>query len=245
MPLDVLAIGAHPDDVELGVGGTLLKLMGQGHSVGILDLTRGESGSRGTVEERLAEAEDAARQLGVDLRENAGLPDGGLANTPEQRLKVIPFIRRLRPKIILSHMDGDRHPDHNAVYGLVRDANFFAGVASIETDEEPFRAPRLYCYRPYSDTGREPDLIVDITGFMEKKLAILGAYRSQLHNPDYAGPKTLASSAEFWETIQVRAAYWGRRIGTAHGEALYADGPVGITELPGLAGSASRPGETP
>ncbi len=233
--LDVLAIGAHPDDADLGVGGTLLRLAEQGLKVGILDLTRGEAGTRGTVEERAAEAEEAAKGLGVATRRNAGLPDGGVANSDEQRKRLIPLLRELRPRIILSHLDGDRHPDHNAAHGLVRDANFFAGVASVEGAGEPYRASAMYYYRPYMDGEPEPTWVMDISEFMERKLEALQAFRSQLYNPGYEGEDTVVSSRAFWDSIETRAAYWGGRSQVRYGEPLYADGPIALTSLPGLA----------
>lgn len=234
MSVDVLAIGAHPDDVELGVGGTLLRLSSHGFSTGILDLTLGELGSRGTVEERMGEAQEASEALNVSVRHNAELPDGGLANTPEQQREIIPFIRAQKPRVILAHRASDRHPDHRAACELVRSANFFAGVTSIATDESPYRAPYVYYYNPYFDDDAAPQMVMDVSEFFEQKLEALSAYRSQLHNPDYDGPHTEVSSPEFWEGVRKRAGYWGNRIGVAYGEPLYADGPLGMVVLPGL-----------
>ena len=234
MSLDVLAIGAHPDDVELGVGGTLLLLADQGYRVCILDLTRGEAGSRGTVKERMKEADKAAGLLEVDDRYNAELPDGGLTNSTEQQRKLIPFIRALRPAVILCHRRNDRHPDHRTARDLVRDANFFSGVASIATDEGPYRAPFIYYYNPYFDDDAAPDIVMDVSEVFEDKLKALEAYKSQLFNPAFEGPDTRVSSEEFWEAIRTRAAYWGSRIGAEYGEPLYVDGPLPLTTLPGL-----------
>lgn len=232
--LDVLAIGAHPDDVEIGVGGILLTVAAQGHSTAVLDLTRGEAGSRGSAEERAVEAQAAAQALGLQARENAQLPDGGLADTNEQREAVARAIRRLRPSIILSHAPHDRHPDHHAAHALVRNANFLAGVSTFKSEDEPHRAPRLFFYHPYSEVDTPPDLVVDISGQFDRKLEVLRAYRSQFHNPEYEGPATLVSSAEFWDAIRTRAAYWGDRIGVAYAEPLFADGPLAAATLPGL-----------
>lgn len=234
MSVDVLAIGAHPDDVDIGIGGTLLRLIDQGHSMAILDLTRGEAGSRGTVEERLQEARDAATALGVTTRENAMLPDGGLTNSPEQRDPIIRCIRALRPKIILSHLENDRHPDHRAAHELVRDANFYAGVASIKTNTEPYRAPQRFGYRPYFEDDTPPQYIVDISDYFEEKIRVLKSFRSQLYNPEYKGPDTLVASQEFWESIRTRAAYWGHRAQVAYGEPLFSDVPLVLNDLPGL-----------
>jgi bacillithiol biosynthesis deacetylase BshB1 len=231
--VDVLAIGAHPDDVELGVGGTLNKLVLSGHTVAILDLTRGEMGSRGTPEERAQEAEDAARVLGVAVRENAGLPDGSLMSTPEMRLKVIPYIRRFRPRVLLVPMGNDRHPDHGAAHQIGVDANYLSGLAKIDTGEEPYRAPRVYFYPAYAGTGT-PSLVIDISDTFENKLSAIRAYRSQFHNPEYQGHDTYISRPEFWEAIQSKAAYWGARIDARFGEPLFTEGPVGVSTLPGL-----------
>lgn len=232
--VDLLAIGAHPDDVELGAGGTLLRAVREGLRVGVLDLTRGELSSRGTPGERRAEAKRAAGLLGLVTRENAELPDGGLANTQEQRRAIIPFIRALKPKVLLTHAAGDRHPDHAMAHGLVRDANFFAGVTSIETDAQPHRAARLYFFRPYRDNAQEPRFVMDISEFFERKLEVLRAHASQFHNEEYSGDETHVSSARFWEAIRTRAAYWGDKIGAEYGEPFHSEGPLGLDRLPGL-----------
>lgn len=234
MNVDVLAIGAHPDDVDLGVGGTLLLLAAQGFTTAILDLSQGEAASRGTPAERVREADRSAKILQVRERYNAELPDGGIANTPDQRLRVIPFIRALRPAVILSHHPVDRHPDHGAAHALVRDANFFAGVASIETDEEPYRAPAVFHFHPYQDSADAPAIVLDVTDFLERKLHALKCFKSQLYNPAYTGPETYVSSPEFWDNITTRAAYWGSRVGVIYGEPLYTSGPLLMNYLPGL-----------
>ncbi len=233
MNVDVLAVGAHPDDVELGVGGLLHKLTQRGLNVAILDLTRGEMSSRGTVEERASEAARGAAILGVAQRENAELPDGGVANTREQQSRVIPFIRRFRPRVLLATMDSDRHPDHRAAHALVRDAAYFSGLKRIETDAEPYRPLVIYYYHPYFEDGTPP-LIVDISEHFEVKLEALRAHASQFFNPSYEGAPTFISTSSFWESIRTRAAYWGTRINSAYGEALYAPGPVALDIPPGL-----------
>jgi bacillithiol biosynthesis deacetylase BshB1 len=234
MTVDVLAIGAHPDDVELGVGGILLKVAAQGRSFAILDLTRGEQSSRGTPEERLVESAKAAAILGAATRQNAGLPDGGLENTREQRRAIIPYIRQFRPTIILAHMGTDRHPDHCVAHALTRDANFYSGLASIVSDTAAHRAPRMYYFHPYYQDPAPPPIVIDVSDVFERKLEALRAHQSQFFNPDYDGAPTYVSSAEFWDAIHDRAAYWGHRIGAAFGEPLYTDGPLGLTALPGL-----------
>jgi len=231
--VDVLAVGAHPDDIELGVGGLIHKLTHRGVRVAALDLTRGEMSTRGAVEERAAEAARAAEILGVARRENAGLPDGALANTRDQQLRVISFLRRFRPRIVLATMEGDRHPDHRAAHALVRDASYFSGLVRIETDAPAYRPPIIYYYHPYYE-DQQPPFIIDISDHFDAKLEALRAHESQFHNPGYAGQPTFISSEGFWESIRTRAAYWGSRINAVYGEPLYAPGPVGLDLPPGL-----------
>ncbi len=231
--VDVLAVGAHPDDVELGVGGLLHKLTRLGYRVGILDLTRGEMGTRGSVEERAAEGQNAARLLGAVRRENAGLPDAALANTHEFQLRTIPFIRSFRPRMLLATKDRDRHPDHCAAHHLVRDSAYLAGLARIDTGQEPHRPPVTYYYHPYLEDGA-PALIVDISEDFDAKLDALRAHASQFFNPSYGAASTYISSETFWESIRTRAAYWGSHIGVRYGEALYAEGAIGVDLPPGL-----------
>ncbi len=225
MSVDVLAIGAHPDDADLGVGGLLLKLAAQGQRTAILDLTQGESGTRGTVVERQQEAENAAQLLQLTQRDNAGLPDGALADTLEQRTVVADCIRRLQPKMLLLPMVPDRHPDHEAAHHLCKSANFFAGVAGLKTAHASYRAAQTYFYHPYHQGKEQPTHIVDITAHFEEKLTALGAYKSQFYNKDYDGPETLVASKAFWNDITTRASYWGQRIGVAYGEPVFAAGP--------------------
>jgi len=232
--VDVLAVGAHPDDVELGVGGLLHKLSQHGHVVGILDLTRGEMGTRGTPEERAAEAAAAADILGVARRENACLPDGQLVNHTEQQRQIIPLLRSFRAKTLLLPQGRDRHPDHRAAYDLVRDAAYFAGLAKIETGQEPYRPAFTYYYHPYYQDNTTPHFVVDVSEHFEAKLAAIAAYGSQFYNPAYPGKATYISSETFWQTIKVRAAYWGGRVNVAYGEPLSADLPVRLLMLPGL-----------
>ncbi|NLN92248.1 MAG: bacillithiol biosynthesis deacetylase BshB1 [Candidatus Hydrogenedens sp.] len=231
---DILAIGAHPDDVELGIGGLIARLSAEGKRVAILDLTRGEMSSRGTPEERQLEAEEAAKILGLTARVNAGLPDGVLSNTPEQRKVIIPYIRQFRPKVVLTLMTPDRHPDHAATYHLAKEACFLSGLRRIETGHEPYRPETLFFFHPYLDMAPEPFAIMDISDYFSVKLESIAAHRSQFHNPDYKGASTYISSPEFWESIEHRARFWGRRIGVTYGEPLHADGPVALDSLPGL-----------
>ncbi len=233
MTVDLLAVGAHPDDVEIGIGGLLHKLAARGMRVGILDLTRGEMGTRGTVEERQAEGEEAAKRLGAVLRVCAELPDAGLANTAEQQRVIAPILRRLRPRTLFFPMRDDRHPDHEAAHFLVRDANFMAGLARLDVSGEPHRARTVYSFHPYLESAMPP-LVVDISEHFEAKLEALRAHASQFFNPTYPGPQTYISSEAFWDSIRTRAAYWGSRINVAYGEALYGPQPLGLDLPPGL-----------
>jgi len=233
MTADALAVGAHPDDVEVGIGALVHKLTTGGCTTAILDLTRGEMGSRGSVEERKVEAAAAAETLGVATRLNAGLPDGGLRNCPEQQRPIIEAIRRVRPRTLFVPMSEDRHPDHHAAHRLVRDAAYFAGLIRIETDAPPHRPERIYFYRVYGENAA-PQLIVNVADHFEAKMAALRCFRSQFYNPEYDGPETFIATRAFLESIRTRAAWFGSRIGAAYGEALYVDGPLGVDLPPGL-----------
>ncbi|MCC6155229.1 MAG: bacillithiol biosynthesis deacetylase BshB1 [Candidatus Hydrogenedentes bacterium] len=230
---DLLVVGAHPDDVEVGVGGIVANAAKAGKHVAILDLTEGELGSRGSVAERRAEAQAAAQMLGVAHRANAQLPDGGIANSEGMRQKLIAHIRELRPRILLCPMHTDRHPDHDAAHYLVRDANYLAGLSRIDNGQEPHRAVHVYYYRVYGEST-PPSALIDISDVFETKLAALRAYKSQLFNPQYEGAATFVSSEAFWNSIRVRAEYWGARIGVKYAEPIYSDAPIALTTLPGL-----------
>jgi bacillithiol biosynthesis deacetylase BshB1 len=236
MTVDVLAVGAHPDDADIGVGGTLLLSASRGAATAILDLTRGEASTRGTVEERARESASAAKILRVAERRNTALPDGRLANTTEFQRQIIPVIREFRPRVVLAPLANDRHPDHKAAHALIRDAVYFSGLRSIDTGQDAWRPPVVLYYTVYIDPVI-PAAIVDISKHFQAKLEALRAYSSQLHNPAYNAPETFVSSEAFWKSIEARAAYWGGRIGVAYGEPLYGDGPIGLNGLPGLEAS--------
>ena len=172
MNVDVLAVGAHSDDVEIGIAALVNKLSVQGHSVAILDLTRAEMSSRGNPDERAEEAKNAAEIMGVTERVNAELPDSKLENNSEQQRAIIPFIRKFRPRIILAPMIGDRHPDHNEAHKLIRDAAYFSGLVKISTDHEPYRPRRVYYYHPYYSGHKFPQMIVDVSEHFDTKNVI-------------------------------------------------------------------------
>jgi len=230
-PVEVLVLGAHPDDAELAAGGMMHKLAAQGVRVGILDLTRGELGTRGSAEERTQEAANAARVLGVTVRLNLDLPDGGVRDVPEQRLRLITFLRKLRPRILVAHWGPDRHPDHTAAHAMVRAVQFQSGLPRIETGHPPHRPDSVYFYHAYTLPPNPPTFVVDISEHFETKLEALRQFRSQFHNPDYEGEETMLSTAAFWKNIDSRAAYWGERIGAAYGEPFYATLPIELDLL--------------
>lgn len=238
-PVDVLAFGAHPDDVELCAGGTVALLVKQGYRVGIVDLTRGELGSRGSVDIRAKEAANAARILGVHARENLGFPDGDIANTVENRWRVARSIRKYRPHIVLIGAPDCRHPDHPAGAQLVADAIFQAGLVKITSqefgqDQEPWRPSHVLHYMQSIDFI--PDFVVDVGEVWEQRTKALLAYSSQFHSSDYTPgedePETFISNPGFLKFIESRAVALGYRIGATHGEGfLYRHGPVGVTDL--------------
>jgi bacillithiol biosynthesis deacetylase BshB1 len=221
MKLDILAIGAHPDDVELSCSGTLAKEISKGKKVGILDLTRGELGTRGTAETRDKEAEAAAKILGVSMRKNLEFSDGFFTNNTAHQLEIIKVLRKYRPEIILCNAIHDRHIDHGKGSRLVSDACFLSGLKKIETicegnAQKEWRPKLVYHYIQWYDI--EPDVVVDITGFMDKKIASVKAYKTQFYDTQSKEPQTPISSSNFFDSITYRARNLGRIIGTEHAE---------------------------
>lgn len=221
MKLDILAIGAHPDDVELSCSGTLAKEIDRGKKVGILDLTKGELGTRGTAEIREKEAANAAEILGVDMRHNLEFSDGFFENNREHQLEIIKILRKYRPEIVLCNAVDDRHIDHGRGAKLVRDACFLSGLRKIETDyenngQEAWRPAHVYHYIQWKNLT--PEIVVDISGYIDKKLEVVKAYRSQFFNENSDEPTTPISSGNFLDSITYRARDLGRLIGTEHAE---------------------------
>jgi bacillithiol biosynthesis deacetylase BshB1 len=234
MKLDILAIGAHPDDIELSCGGTILSHISQGLKVGILDLTRGELGTRGTAETRAAEAEAAADILGVSVRENAGFADGFFENDKAHQLEIIKYIRKYRPDIILANAIHDRHPDHARAAQLTADAVFLSGLSKIETvmdgmAQKPFRPGVVYHYIQSLDIA--PDLAVDISLFYDKKVEAIRAYRTQFHDPDSREPDTFISSPEFLDFVKARAIHFGVPMGVNYAEGYTMKRHIGVYNL--------------
>lgn len=239
MKLDVLAIGAHPDDVELGCGGTLALLARQGRKVGILHLTRGEQGTRGTAEERRAEAEAAARALGAVELDFLDCGDGALRTGPAEEDALIARLRSWRPELVLSPTPRDRHPDHGRAHGLVDAACFYAGLRNRTPEAGAAHRPAAVFSYMQHDLFT-PSFIVDVSAVWETKIESLRAYRSQLHvgeKKDDHQPMTKVASPEFWQAVEGRARHFGLLIGAALGEPFWSRGPLAVADpmaiLPG------------
>ena len=221
MKLDILAIGAHPDDIELSCAGVLLKEQSLGKKTGVLDLTRGELGSRGSAAIRDQEAAAAAKILKLSVRENLAFKDGFFTNDETHQLEIIKIIRKYRPEIILCNAIKDRHPDHAKGSKLTSVSCFLSGLKRIETTldgvvQEHWRPKHVYHYIQWLDV--EPDFVVDISGFMDQKMESVQAYGTQFFNPQDNGPKTPINSKNFLASIKYRSANFGRLIGTEHAE---------------------------
>jgi bacillithiol biosynthesis deacetylase BshB1 len=219
--VDVLAVFAHPDDAELTVGGTLLKMKHLGYRTGALDVTAGEMGTRGTVEDRAFEAEEAAKILKLDLRENLGLPDGHMFVTDVERIKMVRALRRLKPKVILTHQIGDSHPDHDHIAQLVRESARLASMRRYdeETGDEKIAVP-IVAHNIFSRRV-EPSFVVDISDFLEMKMASIRAHKSQFHDPDSTEPETRLTSKHYLDELEGRSRYFGSLIGVKAGEPFY------------------------
>ena len=221
MKLDILAIGAHPDDVELGCGATLAKEISLGKKIGILDLTRGELGTRGSAEIRDQEAARAAKILGVGIRENLGFRDGFFQNDPEHQIQVIRVLRKYKPEVVLCNAIRDRHIDHAKGSKLVSDACFLSGLRKIKTEmdgveQEAWRPKFVYHYIQWENIN--PDFVVDVSGFIEMKVKAVLAYGSQFYDPKSEEPNSPISSKNFLESVTYRARDLGRLIGKEYGE---------------------------
>lgn len=234
MKLDILAVGVHPDDVELGCGGALIKHIKQGKKVGILDLTRGELGTRGSAEIRMQELTAAGEILGVSIRDNADFADGFFCNDKEHQLKVIQFIRKYQPEIVLANAISDRHPDHGRAAALVKEAAFLSGLRKIETTlndeaQQAWRPKHVYHY--VQAYRHEPDFVVDITDEMDQKMESVLAYRSQFHDPESSEPETFIASEGFMDMVKARAVEFGTIAGFKYAEAFTAARYPGVKSL--------------
>lgn len=235
MQLDILAFGVHPDDVELSCSGTILASIHQGKKVGIVDLTRGELGTRGSAEIRDREAADAAKILGVHHRENLRMADGFFTHSEENLRKIIVVLRKFRPSVILANAVEDRHPDHGRSAKLVADAAFLAGLQKIETVDEngnpqqAFRPTQVFHY--IQDRVLTPDFVFDVTPFYEKKMESIRAYTTQFYSAESNEPSTYISSPQFLETVKGRDMMMGKKIGVLYGEGFITEKTVGILDF--------------
>jgi bacillithiol biosynthesis deacetylase BshB1 len=234
MKVDILAFGAHPDDVELGCAATLAKEVSLGKKVGIIDLTQGELGTRGSAELRKIEATNAANILGVSVRENLQFADGFFVNDKEHQLEIIKMLRKYQPEIVLCNAIDDRHIDHGKGSKLVSDACFLSGLQKIETElngvpQEKWRPKLVYHYIQWKNI--EPDFVVDVTGFMNKKIDSVMAYSSQFFDPNSKEPQTPISSKNFTDSIEYRARDLGRLIGTEYAEGFTVERFVAVDSL--------------
>lgn len=234
MKINILAFGAHPDDVELCCSGTLLSHIEKGYTAGIIDLTQGELGTRGSGALRLKEAAKAAEVLGISVRENLGMADGFFINDKMHQFKIIKVIRKYKPDIILANAVKDRHIDHGRAAQLVSDAAFLSGLVKIETEidgetQQPWRPKAIYHY--VQDRNLDIDLAVDITKFMDKKIESILAYSSQFYDPESKEPETPISSEDFFEFVKARARDHGRQIGATFGEGFVVQRYIGVDDL--------------
>ena len=234
MKLDILAIGAHPDDVEVAAGGTLLHHIALGKKVGLLDLTKSERSTRGTVPQRTREAHAAAQLLGAVVREQLDLPDGFFTADETNLLKIITQIRKYQPDIILANAPDDRHPDHQRAAAMVVQAVFLANLIKVETREEgqiqpAWRTRAIYHY--VQDRTCRPDMVIDITPHIDRKFEAVRAYQSQFYQPDCTDPETPISCPSFFEALRGQNAMLGRQIGVDYAEGFTVARPVGVKDL--------------
>jgi bacillithiol biosynthesis deacetylase BshB1 len=240
MKLDILAIGVHPDDVELGCSGIMITEIRKGKKAGIIDLTQGELGTRGSVETRYAEAKKAADIIGVIARENLKMRDGFFKNDEEHQLKLISYIRKYQPEVVFANILDDRHPDHGRAGHLISDACFLSGLVKVKTfdekgnEQEKWRPKYILHY--LQDWYHEPDLIIDVSDVFEQKMKAVEAYTSQFHvsGQEQEGLETYISTPDFLQSVIARARMLGKRIGVKYGEGFTSDKKIGIRSLDAL-----------
>lgn len=233
MKLDILAFGAHPDDVEFAAGGTVCKAVADGKKVGIIDLTRGELGTRGTAETRDEESSQASKTMGIHIRENLGFKDGFFKNNEGHQLEVIKMIRKYQPDIVLTNSDDGRHPDHARGEELVRHACFLSGLAKIETGQERWRPKRVFQY--IHGQYIKPDFVVDISDFYDQKIKAIKDYKSQFYDPNNTKElETVLTNPEFWDWVEGRAKDYGSFIGVTYGEGFLVSNPIKVKQITDL-----------
>ena len=234
MKLDILAFAAHPDDVELSASGTLLKYIAEGKKVGIIDLTRGELGSRGTATTRSLEAENAGKLMGLSVRDNLDLADGFFDDSFDTKMRIIQQIRKYQPDIVLANAMSDRHPDHGRAGKIVADASFLSGLLKIQSAEDDipqalFRPQLLLHY--IQDHYLKPDIVIDVSDFMEQKIEVIKAFTTQFYDPNFDGPETPISGEDFFDFIKGRMMTLGRPIGAKYAEGFTCDRILGVDDL--------------
>lgn len=237
MKVDILAIGAHPDDVELGCGGTIAKLISEGKKVAIVDLTQGELGTRGTNETRAIEAAEASKILGISARENLKMKDGFLVNSEEYQLEIVKVIRKYQPGIVLCNATDDRHPDHAKAAKLVSDACFLSGLIKIQTlndgeSQEAWRPKQIFHYMQWKNV--EPDFVIDISGFLNKKMEACLAYKTQFYNPSSTEPMTPIATKNFLDSLTYRAQDLGRISGVEYAEGFTTEKLLALKNFDGI-----------
>ena len=235
--LDILAFAAHPDDVELSCSGTLMKHIEEGKKVGVIDLTEGELGSRGSVELRYEEADAASKIMGLTVRENLKIADGFFEINEENKLKIVKAIRTYKPKIVLANAVEDRHPDHGRASKLISDACFYSGLRRIETEldgvqQEVWRPKVIYHY--IQDRFLKPDFVVDVSPFVEKKMEAIRAFSSQFYSPTSNEPESPLTMINFFDYVNARMVDMGRYIQVNHAEGYTVERPIGIDSLEDL-----------
>lgn len=235
MKLDILVLAAHPDDAELGAGGTIASHVAKGRKVGVVDFTKGELGTRGTAETRASEAAEAAKILGLAVRENLGLADGFFRNDEEHQRKVVTAIRKYQPEIVLANALHDRHSDHGKGAELAYDSCFLSGLAKIETKDENGNAQKSWrpkaVYHYIQSQFIEPDFIVDITAHWETKVKAIKAFKTQFFDPNSKEPTTYISTPEFMNMVEARAIELGHAIGMKYGEGFTVRRYPGVKDL--------------
>ena len=240
MKLNILAIGVHPDDVELGCSGTLINETRAGKKCGIIDLTQGELGTRGTIDTRYQEAANAAMIMGVQVRENLKMRDGFFENDETHKLQLIAAIRKYQPDIIIGNVLHDRHPDHGRAGKMIAETAFLAGLAKIETKDEEgniqARWRPSYVLHYIQDWYHEPDLLIDISDVFEQRMESIKAYSTQFHNPAGNGeePQTYICTPDFLDSVIARARMFGKRIGVKYAEGFITEKKIGIRGLDAL-----------
>ena len=234
LKLDILAFGVHPDDVELSCAGTLMKHIAHGKKVGVIDLTQGELGSRGTVLTRMEEAKAASEVMGISVRDNLKMADGFFEVNEENKHRIIEQVRKYRPEIVLCNATSDRHPDHGRAGRLVSEACFLAGLVKVQTEvngqiQQAFRPKAVYHY--IQDVYLKPDFVVDVTEFVERKIEAIKAYKTQFYDPASNEPQTPISGKEFFDFVKGRMMQFGRPIGTEFGEGFTVEREPGVNDL--------------